>query len=303
VKDVFFSLRMLVLAPKADICVTNAFWLPALVAAFRPGAGRVVMNVQRVPKGQMWLYDRVQRLSAVSTAIAETIVAQRPSLSAAVRVIPNPVDLGFFEPPVQRELRPGTAGRTILFTGRIHPEKGLHLLVEAFTRLYGEFPDLKLRLVGPSTVDRGGGGLEYLTQLRALAGGTPVTIDAPIYDRGQLALALQTASFYCYPTLAEQGEAQPVAPMEAMATGLVPVVSTIPQFRDYLTDGVDGICFDHRSADRVDHLCKALRSLIADPDKAKRMGDLAAVGARRFGYDQVAEMYLSDFQSLLSVQP
>jgi len=300
IKDVLFSARMFLKCPRADIVVTNAFWLPAMLSVFKRSAGRISMNVQRVPKGQMWLYGRVDRLSAVSKAIADAIIAERPGLASQVRIIPNPIDLGFFRSPASRNLDASAGrGRTIIFTGRIHPEKGIHVLVEAFRSLRAEFPDLKLRLVGPAAVDRGGGGDEYLSKLRSLAGDSPMEILPPIYDRTQLAAALQDASFYCYPSLAEMGEAQPVAPMEAMATGLVPVVSDIPQFRDYLTPGKTGEVFDHRSGNLAANLASSLRRLIADPDRTRRMGEAAASTSQRFGYEQVASHYLADFQELL----
>lgn len=299
-KDAAFSLRMLGGMPRADIAVTNAFWLPALVKLLKPGAGRVSMNVQRVPKGHMWLYSKVDRLSAVSTAIADAIVAERPALRPRVRVIPNPIDVGFFKPPAQRDYANASGGgRTITYTGRVHPEKGVHVLIDAFVALHAEFPDLRLRIIGPNRIDRGGGGDEYLSRLRAAAGSLPVVIDEPIYDRAKLAEALQQATYYCYPTLAEQGEAQPVAPMEAMACGLAPVVSDIPQFRDYLRDGEHGVTYNHRTGDLAANLAASIRRLVADPDHARRLGDAAAVQSQRFSYDIVADQYLADFYEVL----
>ncbi len=300
-KDACFSTRMLLRCPKADIVVTNAFWLPAMLALFKPGAGRISMNVQRMPKGQMFLYRKVDRLSAVSTAIADSIIKERPEIAAKVRIIPNPVDLLHFRPPASRELdaTPGKE-RVVTFTGRIHPEKGIHLLVEAMRRLRAEFPDLRLRLIGPSAVEHGGGGEKYMATLKAMAADEPVEFIPPIYERARLAEALQAASYYCYPSLAEQGEAQPIAPMEAMATGLAPVVSDIPQFRDYLTPGVHGEVFDHRSGDVAASLAAALRRLIADPARTKRMGENAAQTAQLYGYEEVARQYDADFRSLLS---
>jgi glycosyltransferase involved in cell wall biosynthesis len=299
-KDAAFSSSMLGRMPKADIAVTNAFWLPAMVKLLAPGSGRVSMNVQRVPKGHMWLYRRVDRLSAVSTAIADAIVKERPELAPRVRVIPNPIDVGFFKPPASRDYANASgSGRTITYTGRVHPEKGVHVLVEAFTRLYAEFPDLRLRIIGPSRVDRGGGGDEYVAKLKGLAAGKPVVIDEPIYDRARLAEALQQATYYCYPTLAEQGEAQPVAPMEAMACGLAPIVSDIPQFRDYLRDGEHGVTYNHRSGDLAANLSASIRRLVADPALATQLGDAATRQSQQFSYDLVADQYLADFRGLL----
>lgn len=297
VKDFFFSLRMMLACPKADVVVTNAFWLPAMLAACRRSAGRIAMNVQRVPKGQMWLYRRVDRLSAVSTAIADAIIAEAPELRSRVRIIPNPVDLGFFQPPAQRRLDP-EGPRTIVFTGRIHPEKGVHVLVAAHALLRRDFPNLALRLVGPTGVAQGGGGDDYLRKLRSLAGDGPVAFLPPIYDRAALAAELQAATWYCYPTIAERGEAQPIAPMEAMATGLVPVVSDIPQFRDYIAPGATGEVFDHRTGDIAVNLASALRRLIDDPLRTATMSKNAVAAIQRYSYERVAHDYIEDFRLL-----
>src|SRR5205085_2855098 len=95
-----------------------------------------------------------------------------------------------------------------------------------------EIPDARLRIVGPIDVKAGGGGEEFVKQLTAVANGAPVEFTGPIFDREKLAQILQQAHCYTYPSLAEKGEALPVAPIEAMATGLVPVVSNMDCFRD-----------------------------------------------------------------------
>src|SRR2546423_1915640 len=72
--DLLYSLRVRRILPKADILVTNTFWLPLLVR--HTDCGLVYVHVQRGPKGQMRWYGHVARLLAVSRAIAEEIVAE-----------------------------------------------------------------------------------------------------------------------------------------------------------------------------------------------------------------------------------
>jgi glycosyltransferase involved in cell wall biosynthesis len=88
--------------------------------------------------------------------------------------------------------------------------------------------------------------------------------------------------------------------MEAMATGLVPVVSDIPQFRDYITPGVTGEVFDHRTGDLAGNLANSLRRLIENPTKTAAMSETAVRTIQRYGYDRVAADYIEDFRAILN---
>ena len=298
-KDFYYSLVMLRAAPAADVVVTNVFWLPWLLARFRRSAGRIVVNVNRRPKGQMRLYRRAARIVAASSAIEAEIVAQCPPIAPITRTIPNPIDTATFTPPPGgRDVgRPGP--RTVLYTGRVHPEKGLDLLVDAFTRLHDAGHDVRLKIVGVSDADRGGGGEAFAASLRARAGGRPVEVLPPVYDRPAFADLLRSADVYCYPSTAEKGEAMPVAPLEAMATGLAPVVSDLPQFRDYLRPGETGVTFDHRGDGAAGRLADAIAGLLDEPARRESMGRAAAETAAGYSTERVAAMYLDDFATLV----
>lgn len=297
IKDLFYSLAMVRRLPPADITVVNSFWLPAL-APFRKRAGRVVFNVQRWPKKQMALYRRVDRLAACSTAVANEIKRQTPTLAEQVRVLPNPVDTAVFHPPATaRSQRVGA--KSILYTGRVNPEKGLHLLVDAFVKLTREFPEFRLKIVGPSAMADGGGGEKFVQDLREKAAGTAIEFLPPIYDRRELAEVLRAADVYCYPSIADRGESMPVAPLEAMATGLPLVVSDLPVFRDYVIDGVTGLTFDYKAASAADHLADALRRLLNSPQLANDLGRAASYKAKEFSYERVVDLYLEDFAGLV----
>jgi glycosyltransferase involved in cell wall biosynthesis len=296
-KDLAYSVWARTRLPEADVLVTNTFWLPALLAARRARVGRVAVHVQRMPKGQLGLYARAARFQAVSRAIADGIAHERPAYARRTRVFPNPIDTTVFAPPAGG--RPGPA-REVLFAGRIHPEKGLDLLVAAFARVAPRYPGLRLRLLGPWRVEEGGAGAEFVARLRGAAAGAPVDVSDPVYDRTAFAAALRTADVFCYPSLAELGEASPVAPVEAMATGLAPVVSALPQFRDTIVADQTGLVFDHRAADPVAALAAALDRLLSDDRLRAAIGAAASRRAAEFSYRRVADLYLADFNEMIA---
>jgi glycosyltransferase involved in cell wall biosynthesis len=294
-KDLLYSARMACALPTADVVVTNAFWLPALLPLMRPRSGKIVVNVARMPKGQISLYRHVDRLAAVSGAVRDAILEQHASAGPRVKVIPNPIDTSIFKPGA----RPAGGVPTILYAGRVHPEKGVHLLIEAFRLLCAGQPHARLRILGPSEVRLGGGGEVYWNRLRAAAGTLPVEFCEPVFDKTRLAQIYQSASIFCYPSLAESGESFGLAPLEAMATALPPVVSDLACFRDFIVNGVTGVVFQHRAADPAAALAEALRPLLDDPAVARRMGEAAARTALRFGRREIAAEYLADFHQLV----
>src|SRR5438309_1824326 len=151
--------------PAADIIVTNTFWLPILLRNSK--RGRVYVHVARYPKGQMRFYGKAARLQTPSAAVAQAVAAEAPRLAQRITVIPYPA------PRRTAELEPRPfAGleKTILFVGRVHSEKGVHLLVAAFANAARTlFADWKLMIVGPTEKKHGGGGESYLGLLKRSA--------------------------------------------------------------------------------------------------------------------------------------
>jgi glycosyltransferase involved in cell wall biosynthesis len=288
--DLLYSLRVRRVLPPADILVTNTFWLPIVERTGRHGL--VYVHVQRGPKGQMRWYAHVARVLAVSHAIADAVVAQAPELQPKVRVLPNPVPFDIDHA--------STADRsnTLLFVGRIHPEKGIELLLRTFASLPVEMlSKWKLKIVGPHETRLGGGGGYFLDAMKRL--GTPAEWLGPVFDEAQLRAHYRASAIFVYPSLAETGEAFPVAPIEAMANGCVVLVSDLPVFRDYIDNEMNGFVFEGRRKEDAlrDRLLGLLR--LSDLERAK-IGDAARAKAAEFALEPVAQRYLDDFASLLA---
>ena len=301
-RDFGWSRRAARLLPEADVTVTNCFWLPWLLRSrrnpIRRRIGVLNMHVQRFPKGQMRLYRGVDRISTVSQAIVDGILGERPEFTDRMVLIGNPVDLGVFHPGEAR--RDPTKTPRILYTGRIHPEKGLHLLVEAWGRLRERGERFDLRLVGPASRGDGGGGEEYVARLRELAGDAPLELPGGVSDPTALAEELRSADLYCYPSIAARGEASPVAPLAAMACGLPPVVADLAQYAAYIKDDETGLVF-RRGDGEVDRLAAALSRLAGDADLRSRLSQAAIEAANRYGLDPIADAYLEEFESSIAM--
>jgi glycosyltransferase involved in cell wall biosynthesis len=290
-EDLLYSLRAVRALPDADILVTNTFWLPLLVR--QPRHGKIYVHVARYPKRQMWLYRRAARLQAVSNPVADAVRAQVPALAHKVRALPNPLPSAQYHVSPQ----PNSQPPVILYLGRVHPEKGLEMLLRAAAKL--PVPH-RLRIVGPWQTEFGGGGDAYYQSLRTLAAPGRVEFTGPIFGAAELNAQFDAATLFVYPSLAEKGETFGLAPLEAMARSRVALVSDLACFRDFLRDGENGFVFDHRAANPVEVLAQKITSLLAAPERLAALAPSAYATAKEFELSPVAARYLADFQSLLA---
>jgi len=296
--DLIYSLRVLGRLPRADILVTHTFWLPMLVRS--ASRGKLYVHVARYPKGQLRFYGRAARLQTVSHEVEQAIRREIPPWSEKVRCIPYPV-------PQQIEKSAGELARRrserrLLYVGRVHPEKGIQLLLAAVALIPAEiFAGWKLEVVGPFAAREGGGGEAYLSDLQRLSERMADRVDwvGPVFDPQRLDDYYRRASLFVYPSLAERGETFGLAPLEAMSHGCATVVSNLACFRDFIEPEGTGFVFDHRAAEPARALADMLSVLMENPELMERVAQEGYLRTRMFSMERVTEQYLADFRSLL----
>jgi len=288
IRDLQYTLRAWRVLPESDVVVTNTFWAPLVLGHRWP----VYVDVERMPKGQMKLYRSARRLRAPSAAVAAEILRDDSTAKSRVRVIPSPLP---FVPQVpvswdQKE-------QTILYVGRLHPEKGIDLLLGAFAeaRKGGSLREWKLRLIGPVAAGKGGGGEVWLEGLKARIPQEGVEWVGPIYDMAALSEEYHRATVFAYPSVAESGETFGLAPLEAMAWGCAPVVSDLACFRDYLCSGRNGLVFNHRGPGSVERLA---HTLIEAAAHSRELGNQALEVRSTHAPERIAAEFIGDFRTL-----
>ena len=179
---------------------------------------------------------------------------------------------------------------TFVFVGRLVKDKGINELVEAFTKLYNKYVNVRLLLVG-----------EYETELDPLE---TVTIDrinalpaieavGPQY--GDDLLGYYAASdCFVFPSYRE---GFPNTVIEAGAMGLPSIVTDINGAREIIIHGENGVIIPSKDADAIYH---AMEQMMLDKEKAKAMADNARpLIASRFEQSFVHKCLLDFYEEIL----
>ncbi|MDT0345382.1 glycosyltransferase family 4 protein [Streptomyces litchfieldiae] len=182
--------------------------------------------------------------------------------------------------------KPSTCSSKIaIAAGRLRPQKGFDLLIEAFAETVKEFPDWQLRIFGTGDKQR---------ELRALIDEHHLYNHVFLMGQtAQLDEEMAKASMY---VLSSRYEGLPMVLIEAMSHGL-PVVSydcpTGPA--DVISDGKEGLLVPPGD---VPELAGAMRRLMADEDLRARMGDAALGTVERYSPEAIREQWADLFSDL-----
>jgi len=181
------------------------------------------------------------------------------------------------------------AGRHIVYAGSLFRWKGVEDLVQAAAHLRG------------CLVSIVGGSAEQVARLRSGHGSGSAVAGTDLQFSGQLphaqvALALQSA---CIAVLPNRDEADsrftsPIKLFEYMAAGCAIVASDLPALRDVLSED-DAVWF--RAGDPI-ALAAAIAALVADPARARRIGERVREKARAHTWRARAEKLVALLHAL-----
>jgi glycosyltransferase involved in cell wall biosynthesis len=276
----------------ADVIHCHGLWLMPNISAARAAAARqtpflasthgmlaaAALAFSRTKKRAHWLLFQGPAIRGAAcihvTSEPEYEEIRSFSLTNPVVIIPYGIDLP--ELPSERMATP-LAERIVLSLGRIHPKKGLHRLVYAWSKIEADHPSWRLKIVGPPEV----GHDDELHALAKELGLTRVSVEGPVYGNAKTA-AYQDADLFVLPTLNENFG---ITVAEALATG-TPAISTIGAPWGGLESEGCGWWIDHG----VESLAAALVNAMALPREALRaMGDKGRKWmVRDFSWDRVA---------------
>ena len=184
---------------------------------------------------------------------------------------------------------------TIGYLARVCPEKGLHLLAEAFRLLAGDgdLPPISLRAAGYLDPD----DREYLARIRSKLAEEKLS-DRFEYvgevDRATKVSFLQSLDVMSVPTVYRESKGLSI--LEAWAAGVPVVVPEHGTFPELLADSDGGLLCE---PDNPPALAAALKRMIQDPQFAAECGHSARQTVRRrYNAPLMAERTIALYQTL-----
>jgi phosphatidyl-myo-inositol alpha-mannosyltransferase len=221
------------------------------------------------------LRSALEKLSgriAVSEAARKSLVEQ---FGGDTVLIPNGVTVSRYT-----EAEPldgwGPDGATLGFLGRMDEErKGLPILLEAFTTLAAERPEVKLLIAGP-------GDAKDVYDRVPKRFHDRVTVLGMVSEADKIR-AYHSVDVFCAPNT--RGESFGIVLAEAMASGATVLASDIPAFRKVLGEGQAGALFANGDPES---LAREAAALLDAPERRVKLASEALVAVRKFDWSTVA---------------
>jgi len=237
--------------------------------------------------------SHVRLWRALTETEAGQIRARVPE--AAIVVAPNGLNLSDYPKPengaspIETPLMPHfvKTKKRMLFLGRVHPKKGLDLLVKAWSRLEKWREDWELVIAGPDEIN-------HRSEIEKLA--ASLGIEREIIFTGTVSGSAKTALLYSSDifVLSSYSEGLPITLLEAMACE-VPIVATHPCNCPEAYEAGAGWGCDST----VDSVAKALQTAMqASESERKQRGQLGRqLVQRAYSWDQIAKTILQACQT------
>lgn len=211
----------------------------------------------------------VDQFIAVSDASAATMSRYLSIPRDKISVVPLGITLKDFAPANRSAPSP----RVIGFLGRIAPEKGLHVLADAYRilRTMPGLPPVRLEAAGWMAPEH----REYLNGIVAKLEGQDFTYRGEL-DREQKVRFLQGIDVFSLPCTYDEPKGLPV--LEALACGVPVVQPKCGSFPEMLSATGGGLLVDRDSPEALAH---GLATLLRDPAQAARLGQAGMAEVHR----------------------
>lgn len=245
-----------------------------------------------------WLVNRVDRILVSSLDYAQHSSLHELEVEDRIEEHPFGVDLNRFYPGSETHLRAKLHLRedmpVLLFVGGLdeaHAFKGLPVLLEALERLLAR--PWHLLIVGDGNLKS-----LYQEQARNAELGSRVTFIGSVSDK-DLPKYYRLADIHLFPST-KRAEAFGLVALEAAASGIPTIASSLPGVRTVVRDGDTGLLVPAGDASA---LAQAILTFLDQPELRRRLGLSARAHAQRYyHWDPLIDRLEQTYQSVLKQQ-
>src|SRR5215469_3159283 len=280
---------------------------------------RVVLNMHGELLTQVSfrnIYSRLRRVDAViscSEFVSRAIRAKFPAIAGRCKTVPMGISTDAL--CTNKHLSDNSSPRQLLYVGRVSPEKGVHVLLEAFEIILQQYPDASLTIVGPEWIPP----REYLADLcldRRVVEGLAHFYEGSYIEKlkGNLSLEATTrvtfagliphrdvpnyyanADIFISPSFYESFG---MSVIEAMAEGLPVVAVAGGALPDLISDGSNGLLVGPSNPGA---LARGVENLITNHELRK---SIACAGremvCKTFSFESICSRLLEVYKGVLS---
>ncbi len=277
------------------ICLSNALMTGAAkrlraelkvpIVCTLQGEDYFVDNLPLNNRAEAWALLRdcaahVDAFIGVSRYYADVMKERLALHDSKLHAVQNGIDLSGYAPAPSRPEKPA-----ITYLARMAPEKGLRTLVAAFILLHErkEHAELRLRVGGSLTANDKAFVRSVRDELKSA--GLLSSVDfLPNLDKREKIELLQSGTVFSVP--ATYGEAFGLYVLESLACGVPVVQPRHGAFPEILAETGGGmLCKPDDPRDLAEHL----HALLADPEKAARLGEEGRQNVRaKYSVDRMA---------------
>ncbi|MET9898577.1 glycosyltransferase [Streptomyces sp. NPDC006446] len=213
-------------------------------------------------------YKDVDRMLALTREDADLWIRQGMNNAS---FMPNPL-------PFMPEVPSPRTGNVVVSIGRLHDQKGIDMLLDAWAETAPGHPDWRLRIYGS-------GEDEEILKKQCTALGLDGSVDW-MGRTSDVPEALRGGSVF---VLSSRGEGFPLALMEAMAAGLpCAAFDCAPGVHEIVRDGEDGLL---ATLGNTGELARRLDTLMSDKALRDAMGEAARVNVQRFTTEEIVRRW------------
>jgi glycosyltransferase involved in cell wall biosynthesis len=234
-----------------------------------------------------------------------------PQFAERCQTLYNGVSADFLARENGQEMRKKNDTKHLLFVGRVSPEKGVHVLLDAFARVVKCYPQVHLTIVGvqkplpfellvglsddPKTSKLASFyAMNYMSYLRKVSSEIGhVSFVGPIPHR-LLINYLRNSDVVVLPSVCNEAFGMPA--LEAMATGVTVVATNSGGVPEIVSNGETGLIVER---DDASALAEAILRLLSDEDLRKSMGNAAHERVVKiFSWEQITKNLMKLYEDM-----